>query len=760
MDWNDLQQALTPLRGSADEAKLLGESLTAELIELLEGVRPGAEDPVLTTLLGEALSETARRTGWNSLVLNPGSTSTKAAIYSGTTLVAAADVHLVPGEPDGIEERVRLVRQWLDDHGLSLGDLSGIAARGGFVAPVPTGTYRISDEMRRDLDQARLRHASNMAVPMALELGKQVGGEVELTITDPVTCDEMEVVHRITGTPRILTDGSAAHYLNLRAVCTLLAKKLRVASEELHLAVVHMGGGSSAARYHRGRMVKVLPGFGALPSANRSGALPLKELIPLMERHDYTMGDLKRDAIESGGGLLALAGTNDFKAFFAFRRRGASPEQREKADLIVDFFTTRVAAGLLELSAAEEPLDAIVLTGGLAHDREFCDSVAAKIRLTCPVLRAPGTVATQALAAGLLRTCARSRSLTPYVRARDELRARHAAEEALLERPIFTQKILRRREGSPLRTIEELVTEAYPRDELPTIALCGAENEEAMLAARQANHLGAPRLARFVLLGPWARISQLAWELEIPIDDDNFVIVDTAAPVDHAVELLEAGVVDTMMKGSVTTAELLKGALRSLKRRGKLAPGQLLSHIALFEIPQRSKLVALTDAAINPNPDLASRLQILENALAALKLLGIERPKVAVLSATEKTSDRVASSVEGEKIAHQLGARRDLIVEGPISVDLALSPESAREKHYNGRIQGDADLLLAPNIDMANAVYKAFTITSGATVAASVVGGEVPLILTSRGDAARGKLASIALTLVLAREANARRASS
>ena len=103
--------------------------------------------------------------------------------------------------------------------------------------------------------------------------------------------------------------------------------------------------------------------------------------------------------------------------------------------------------------------------------------------------------------------------------------------------------------------------------------------------------------------------------------------------------------------------------------------------------------------------------------------------------------------------------RNDLIIEGPISVDLALSPESAHEKGYAGRIQGDADLLLAPNIDVANAVYKAFTVTSGATVAASVIGGEVPLILTSRGDTARTKLASIALTLVLARKLKERRPS-
>jgi butyrate kinase len=756
MDWDELQSALERARDEADRVKALGESLTARFIELLDAVKPGQDDPVLAALLGQEITETARRTGWSSLILNPGSTSTKAAVYSGTRLVAVSDVHLVPGEPDGVDERVRLIKDWFDRVGLSLSDVSGIAARGGFVGPIPTGTYRVNDDMVADLSRAPHRHASNMAVPMALRLGELVGAEVEITTTDPVSCDEVEAVHRITGSSSLQTDGTAAHYLNLRAICTMAAHLLDREPSSMHIIACHMGGGSSAMRMRDGRMVQVLAGIGALPSANRAGALPLKDVLRKLTDQTYTIEELKRDIVESGGGLFALAGTNDFKAFLTFFERGASREQREKMDLLLDFFAGRFAAGIMTLAASRHPIDAVLLTGGLAHSERFCERVISRLRLACPVARAPGTISTQALAAGLIRTSARSRSLKPYAEAREELRRRREGEDAILGRTIFDRPVLRRREGSPLTTIDELIDAAYSRGSLPTVAIVGGENEEALLAAKMANHEGAPRLARFLLIGPYARIAQLTWELEILVDDDNFTIVDTEDPVKAAITLLEAGVADTLMKGSITTALLLKGYLKSLKSR-KTSNNLLLSHVAFFEIPGRAKLVALTDAAINPNPDLSSRLQILENALRALKLLGIRYPKVAVISATEKTSDRVTSSVDAEKIAHQMGARRDLLIEGPISIDLALSPESAREKGYPGRIKGDADLLLAPNIDVANAVYKAFTVTSKATVAASVVGGDVPLILTSRGDAARAKLASIALALYLAREEQNRR---
>jgi len=731
-------------------ARESGREISEKIAAILDGVKSGAEHPVLELLLGADLSRLVRRTGWNTLVINPGSTSTKVAIFSGLELLAEDEVHLEPGASDGVEERTALIAEWAELRGFDLGELSGIAARGGFVAPVPVATYRVTEEMRADLTEAPFEHASNLAVPMALELGRLAGDHVVITITDPVTCDEVDLVHRITGSPRVRTDGTAAHYLNLRAVCELFAHTVGEARADLHLIACHMGGGMSAARCRGGRMVQVSHAFGTFPSANRSGSLPLKEVLRLIDDGDYSVRALRRDVIEGAGGLLGLTGTNDFRAFFRFRDAGATPEQREKIDLITDFFARRVAAGIMELAADEEPVDAVLLTGGLARDPLFCDRIADRLALPVPLVRIPGSLESQSLAAGLIRASEGSGGRRDYAEARDELAERRAEEDALLDVTIFERPVLKRAAGSPLRSLDEVIAAAHPDGDPPLIALIGADNEEALLAARMANRDGAPRLARFALIGPYGRISELAWELEIPIDEENYFAVDSDDPVATAVELYREGAASILMKGSQPTAAVLKGYLSVLKSRGGLKPDTTISHLSLCEVSGRPKLIAVTDAAINPEPDLETRIRILENALAGLRALGLARPKVAVISATEKPSRNVPSSVEGEEIAARYKDRDDVIVEGPLSVDLSLSPEVAREKRYPGRIQGDADLLLVPDLDVGNAVYKMFTVTGGATMAGAVVGGDTPLILTSRGDSARTKFASIALALVLA----------
>ncbi|MCP4678691.1 MAG: butyrate kinase [Deltaproteobacteria bacterium] len=748
----DFQNRADSAQESRENARGIGRELTTSMARLLDRVRPGEEDPVLIALLGEDLAGLVKRTRWSSLVVNPGSTSTKVAAFNGLTLVAEDEVHIEPGEPDGVSERAEHVAEWAERAGIDLRELTGIAARGGFVAPVPVATYRVSEEMCADLERAPYNHASNMAVPMALELGKLVGEDVVVTITDPVTCDEVDLVHRITGSAHIRTDGAAIHYLNLRAVFELFSHHVEAKREDLHLLGCHMGGGMSAARSLGGRLVQVAHAFGTFPSANRSGSLPLKEVLRLIECHEYTFDDLRKDVVESGGGLLALAGTNDFRAFLNFRDSGADPNQIKKIDLITEFFANRVAAGILELSAAKRPLDAILLTGGLARNGYFLDLVEERLPLPVPVVHVPGSVESQSLAAGLLRACADRSSRRNYSAARDQLAKKRADEDALLDVALFEKPVYRKSKRSRLTTLDDIISAAYPKSEPLTIGIVGADNDEALLAAKLANREGAYRLARFVLLGPFARISSLAWELDIPIDEDNYFIIDTDDAVGCAGELFSAGALDILMKGSTTTASLLKGYFKGLKAAGRLRQGTILSHLSLCELPGRSKLVGVTDAAINPQPDLETRVKILENALHALHVLGVARPRVAVISATEKPSDKVLSSVESEEIAERFQGREDLIIEGPISVDLALSRDAAEEKRYNGRIKGDADLLLVPDIDVGNAVYKVFSVAGGATMAGAVIGGDVPLILTSRGDSSRTKFASIALGLVLAQK--------
>lgn len=729
--------------------------LQLRIDELLSGVKEGSEDPVLAELLGHELADIARRTGINSLVINPGSTSTKVDVFSGLSLVARDELPADPDTPNGIESRVDRIVGWLESRGLGLQEVTGIASRGGFMSPVPTGTYPVTDQMIEDLSEATFHHPANLSIPMAVKLKELAGPDVEVTVTDPVVCDEIDLVHRITGTPAFLTDGAAAHYLNLKAACKLVARRAGADPREIHLIACHMGGGTSAARFSSGRMVQALHAFGSLPSANRSGALPYKDLLLAVADGRYGLDDLRNDIAGSGGGLLGLVGTTDFRALFSFRASNATREQRMKIDIVVDFFATRVAAGILELSASVEPADAVVLTGGLARSDSFCSLVESKIHLGIPVLKVPGSIEAESLAAGFVSAYADPESRMDYATQRDSNTRHREAESKMLATPIFEKGPGEIRDGLMPSNMDELISAAIPRGEMPAIALIGADNEEALLAAKLANQ--DHRLARFVLLGDYGKVSSLAWELDIPLDDENFYLVDTSDPATEGVQLLVDGVVDTVMKGSVTTSQMLKAYFQVMKKHGRVSPDTRLSHLCMFDIPGRNKLVSITDAAINPNPDKDDRVIILENSLRALHSLGLQQPKVAVISATEKPSDKVASSVEGKEIAAMYDGREDALVDGPISVDLSLSEQSAREKGYQGKIQGDADLLLVPDLDSGNAIYKSFTTTAGATAAGTVVGGDVPLILTSRGDSSRTKLASIALSLLLARAARNRR---
>ncbi|MDD5307545.1 MAG: butyrate kinase [Deltaproteobacteria bacterium] len=727
------------------------ERLDTSLADLVRRVRPGAEDPVLALLLGAELSDLVRRMRWSSLVINPGSTSTKVAVYNGLTLVTGDELHAEPGTEKGVAQRVRRILAWLKERRLDVSDVTGIASRGGLVAPVPGGTYQVVPAMIEDLARAPYPHASNMSVPIALALKELAKEDLVVTVTDPGTVDETELVHRMTGSPRVRSRGALAHHLNMHAVAEITARVLGRDLKSLHLAICHMGGGMSAGRFKDGRMVQAAHAFGDLPSANRSGRLPLHELIRRMESREYSLEDLKREVVSSGGGLLALAGTDDFQAFFAFRDGGATPAQARKVDLVTQMYANRVAGCLLELSADERPLDAIVLTGGLARSERFCAMVAQRIHLDVPVARLPGSVEAAALVAGLLRACADPASCLSYTAERDRLEARRTDEDALLETTVFERPLLRRREGSPPRKMDDIIADARPTGDPPFIVIAGADNEEALLAAKLANMEGSYRLARFLLVGPYARVCELAWELDVPIDEENYFVVDAMDPAARAAALHEAGAADILMKGSVMTATLLKAYLGGLKRKGLTGRGPRLSHLSLFDVPGRGKLLAVTDAAMNTSPDIDARVDILDNALAALRLLGIREPRVAVISATEKPSEAVTSSMEARVIAERFKDRRDLIIEGPLSVDLALSPGAAHEKGYKGRIQGDADLLLVPNIDVGNAIYKTLTVASGAVTAGAIIGGKGPLILTSRGDSSRSKLASIALALVLSR---------
>jgi butyrate kinase len=776
----ELEETLRAAAESVHYRKLTGEE---ELLRLLETIIPLSKPPILSTAWEEAwgnlfshliesiLSSKNRSRMLISrlygreplpadaaheciLCVNPGSTSTKLALYRGLDLAASEEVHLPPDFPDSIENRTKMIVEWVKAHEIGPGELTGIACRGGFIAPVPTGTYEVCPEMVQDLEKPRIVHASNMAIPIGLKLKEEFPGaaNILITTTDPVASDEMEAVARMTGIRRILRDGAGAHYLNHRAVHRLVCSLLGASEKDLTTIGAHMGGGISIIRHVGGRVTDLVNAFSGVPSANRSGNIPLDVLLRAIEEGEMSLPELKRYLFKVGG-LIDLAGTNDFRALLHFRDSGAVTRQRQKIELVIDFMARSIAGAIMQLAAIEDPIDVVILTGGLSRSNEFVGRIKRKLYPYFPVVVIPGAIEHEALVAGHFRARFRPAELKRYPEERDALRRLRADERVLIETEIFTHPQLRKKENAPVTSLDELVYLArsmVATHRTPRIAIVGAENEDAVIAAKQANEEGRFPIAKFLLVGDFYEVNRLAWEYDIKIDGDNYRIFDTDRPVEKAISLYASGEADLLMKGSVKTEEIMRGAFKYLKESGKIEKGRIYSHVGIFQVPTYPKLLTVTDAAVNPSPDVEMKKKILDNALTVLRYLNITKPKVAIISAVETLNPSVESSIVAGALAEEYRGREDCIVEGPLSLDVAMDPHSASEKNYKGHIRGNADILLMPDIESGNVVYKTLTVTSGAYLAGAVVGGGIPIILASRGDSSRSKLASICLACIVA----------
>jgi phosphate butyryltransferase len=248
-----------------------------------------------------------------------------------------------------------------------------------------------------------------------------------------------------------------------------------------------------------------------------------------------------------------------------------------------------------------------------------------------------------------------------------------------------------------------------------------------------------------VLVGDEGKIRRIASENNIPIVD--FAIVnepDTLLAVERSVRMVHDGRADILMKGSCSTASLLKGVLN---RDWGLRKGDLLSHFALFHLPAYHKLLAISDVAINIAPGLVEKIAIINNSVEVLHLLGVEIPKVAAIAAVETVNDQMPATIEAAELAslNAEGRISGCLVEGPLAFDTAISLESAIHKSLDSRVAGDPDLLLMPDIEAGNVLYKALSYFANASVASIVAGASAPIVLTSRSDSEDTKLNSILL---------------
>lgn len=297
--------------------------------------------------------------------------------------------------------------------------------------------------------------------------------------------------------------------------------------------------------------------------------------------------------------------------------------------------------------------------------------------------------------------------------------------------------------ASPGHVIEK-ATAATPT---PT-AVAGAGGRLALESARRATEAG---LIEPCLVGDpeaiTAAASGIGWDLApyrcVSAEDET-------KAAEAAVALARGNEVAALMKGQVHTDTLMRAVV---DRENGLRAGRRMSHIFYMTAPDRQGALTITDAAVNVAPDAAVKLDIINNAVDLLHALGTPEPKIAVLSATDTPIAAMPSSLEAAEVVRRAvqGAVTGAVVDGPFALDLAISPEAATVKGVDSPVAGQADILLVPNIETGNALYKAMVYFMSATAAGLVMGAKVPIILTSRADPPEARLTAAALAAIVAR---------
>lgn len=283
------------------------------------------------------------------------------------------------------------------------------------------------------------------------------------------------------------------------------------------------------------------------------------------------------------------------------------------------------------------------------------------------------------------------------------------------------------------------------------IAVAAAQDEAVLEAVRAAKERG---IADAILVGDEAKIREIAASIDMSLDE--FEIIDEPDMIQAslvAVKLAHDGMADMYMKGIIDTKNFLKSVL---DKEVGLRTGGPLSHVAVFDIPGMEKLLYLTDVAFMTYPTLEDKVNIINNTIPVCKACGVECPKVAPLAAVEVVNPKMPETVEGAELSRMCndGEITGCIVDGPLSLDLAIDPEAAKHKGATDRkIQGDADVLLFPDIHAGNVTYKAIVhMVPGVKNGCILTGTKVPVILTSRSDTFETKVNSIALAAVVAEE--------
>ncbi|MEE4177223.1 MAG: butyrate kinase [Bacteroides sp.] len=339
------------------------------------------------------------------LAINPGSTSTKIAVFRGTKEIFLKNIRHACDElpastviTDQYEFRKNIILKELEAAGIKISNISLVVGRGGLVKPIPSGVYETNDALIRDLKAGvQGQHASNLGGLIAHDIAKSLPS-AKSYIADPVVVDELEPIARISGHP-LLERVSVFHALNQKAIARQHAKSISKHYEDLNLIIAHLGGGISVGAHYKGRVIDVnqaLDGDGPF-SPERSGTLPVGALVKLCFSGQYTLEEVQK-MITGRGGYVAYLKTND--AYEVEKRAKAGDE---KAQLMQDAMAYQVAKEIGAMSTVlKGEVDAILLTGGIAYGKPFVEKVSERVKHIAPIYVYPGEDEMRALAMNAL----------------------------------------------------------------------------------------------------------------------------------------------------------------------------------------------------------------------------------------------------------------------------------------------------------------------------------------------------------------------
>lgn len=341
---------------------------------------------------------------YHILVINPGSTSTKVAVYEDERPLCVSTIRHTPDELaayaqiiDQHDFRRQLVTDWLAQNNIPL-RFDAIIGRGGLIKPIPGGVYRVNRKMCFETYYALRKHACNLGCILAYELAKEQGGGCQAYIADPVTVDELVPEARVSGSP-LMPRLAIWHALNQRAIARRYARQVGCCYNDLNLIVCHLGGGISVAAHEHGRAIdanNALDGEGPL-SPERTGTLPAADLIHLCYSGRYTEEQLKK-RVAGQAGLMAHLGTTDILQIMQMIEQG-----NERARLLINamiFHTAKQIAA--EGAVLCGRVDAILLTGGMAHSAYITEGIKQRVSYLAPVHVFPGEDEMEALALNAL----------------------------------------------------------------------------------------------------------------------------------------------------------------------------------------------------------------------------------------------------------------------------------------------------------------------------------------------------------------------